>query len=369
MPAAPCNATRHSGTACAVATIAAVTAGLAMAAPAQASGDHRHHAQVDGTVIVVALDGAGDATTIQEAVDLAPTNSSERVEIRIEPGTYHGRVDIDDAHQRLTFVGATGNPGDVVITDDRAAGTPMPGGGTWGTTGSATVTVSGDEFHAEAVTFENAFDEAAHPEFSDHQAVAVKTRADKVTFDNVRFLGNQDTLYLDSPSADVPSRVYIRDSYIEGDVDFIFGRATAVIEDSTIKALDRDSDPSGYVFAPSTSAEFERGFLVVGSRFITDAADGSYYLGRPWHPSSGPDNDPRIVVRESWLGSHIKDDPWTTMSGYDWFAGSNAEYRNVGPGAGAGPERPQLTRSEARDHEVGGYLAGADGWAPHRDRC
>jgi pectin methylesterase-like acyl-CoA thioesterase len=350
-----------------IAAVAAAGACLTLAIPAQAAGHHdrgqpdRHD---DGPRIVVAQDGSGDATTIQEAVDLAPENSAERVEILIRPGTYHGRVDIDAAHPRLSFVGSTGDPQDVVITDDRAAGTPKPEGGTWGTTGSATVTVSGAEFRATSVTFENAFDEAAHPELSGHQAVAVKTRADKIVFDDVRFLGNQDTLYLDTPSVDVPSRVYVRDSYVEGDVDFIFGRATAVIEDSTIKALDRDSDPSGYVFAPSTSKSFSHGYLVVDSRFITDADDDSYYLGRPWHPSSAPDNDPRVVVRDSWLGAHIKDDPWTTMSGYDWTEGSNAEYRNGGPGAKRNSDRPQLTRTEAQDHEVADYLAGEDGWAP-----
>lgn len=314
--------------------------------------------------IVVATDGSGDATTAQGAVDLAPTGAVDRVEIVFQPGTYAGRVVIDSKRTLLSFLGATGDPADVVITDDRAAGTPKPGGGTWGTTGSASVTVQGAGFTARAVTFENAFDEAAHPEFSGHQAVAVKTAADRVVFDKVRFLGNQDTLYLDSPSVTVPGRVYVRNSWIQGDVDFVFGRATAVIESSTIKALRRASDPSGYVFAPSTSSSFSRGFLVTGSRLISNAGPGSYYLGRPWHPSSAPDNDPRVVIRGSWIGDHLKADPWTTMSGYDWKAGSNAEYRNWGPGAFVNADRPQLTDEEAADHEVADYLAGDDGWSP-----
>jgi pectin methylesterase-like acyl-CoA thioesterase len=314
--------------------------------------------------IVVAADGSGDATSAQEAVDLAPTDFAGRVEIVFEPGRYAGRVVVDAAHDRLSFLGATGDPADVVITDDRAAGTPRPGGGTWGTSGSASVTIQGADFRAEAVTFENAFDEAAHPELSGHQAVAVKTAADRVVFDDVRFLGNQDTLYLDSPSATVPGRVYVHDSYVEGDVDFIFGRATAVLDDTTINALPRASDPSGYVLAPSTSAGFSRGFLVIDSTIVSDAPDGSYYLGRPWHPSSAPDNDPRAVVRDTWLGTYLKADPWTTMSGYDWAPGSNAEYDNRGPGALANENRPQLSDAAATDHEIEDYLAGTDGWAP-----
>ncbi|MCK9793627.1 pectinesterase family protein [Isoptericola sp. 4D.3] len=343
--------------------------GAALAgAPSASAAAPRPVVSPAATRLVVAADGTGDATTIQQAVDLAPSGSTGRVEILVRPGTYHGRVDIGSAKTNLTIVGATGDPEDVVITDDRAAGTPKPGGGTWGTTGSATVTVSGAGFEARHVTFENAFDEAAHPELSGHQAVAVKTRADRVVFDHVRFLGNQDTLYLDTPSADVPARVYVTNSWVEGDVDFVFGRATAVIEDSTIKALRRDSTPSGYVFAPSTSSGFAHGFLVTGTRFLTNAGPGTYYLGRPWHPSSNPDTDPRVVVRDSWLGAHLRgDDVWTTMSGFDWYPGSNAEHANSGPGAVTSPARPRLTDAEAAGHTREAYLAGDDGWAPWRD--
>ncbi|MGC5166201.1 pectinesterase family protein [Luteimicrobium sp. DT211] len=341
---------------------------LALATPATAAPHPSPHPHADGADFVVAADGSGDATTIQQAVDLAPSGSPARVEILIRPGVYHGRVAVGADKPNLAFVGATGNPRDVVITDDRAAGTPKPEGGTWGTSGSATVTVQGAGFEARDVTFENAFDEAAHPEFSGHQAVAVKTAADKVVFDDVRFLGNQDTLYLDSPSATTPARVYVRDSWIQGDVDFVFGRATAVIDGSTIKALRRDSTPNGYVFAPSTSKEFAHGFLVTDSRLVTDADRGSYFLGRPWHPSSAPDDDPRVVVRDSFLGAHLAvTEPWDTMSGYDWLPGSNAEYDNRGPGALVTPDRPQLDAAGAAANRIEDYLAGDDGWTPQRD--
>ncbi|WP_154675400.1 pectinesterase family protein [Parafrankia elaeagni] len=314
--------------------------------------------------VVVAADGSGDATTVQDAVDLAATDAVARTDIVIRRGTYRGPVTVDAAHSRLSFIGGTGNPRDVVISHDNAAGTPKPGGGTWGTSGSASVTVAGAEFEARAVTFENAFDEAAHPEITARQAVAVKTLADRIVFDKVRFLGNQDTLYLDSPSVDVRSRVYVNDSWIQGDVDFIFGRATAVVSRSVINAVRRDDGQPGYVTAPSTYPSNPYGFLITGSRLVSDAGRGTYFLGRPWHPSSAPDNNPRVVIRDSWLDRHVRDDPWATMSGYDWTAGSNAEFRNSGPGAKANDDRPQLTREQAAQHEIATYLAGEDHWAP-----
>jgi pectate lyase len=238
--------------------------------------------------ITVAPDGGADVATVQAAVDSAPTASTRPVDIVIEPGVYREVVRVDKSKPGLSFLGATGNAEDVVITYDNASGTPKPGGGTYGTTGSATVTLAGPDFTARDVTFENSFDEQAHPEITNRQAVAVKTTADRMVFDGVRFLGNQDTLYLDSPHVSQNARVYVHDSWIEGDVDFIFGRATAVIEKTTIKALKRDSTPNGYILAPSTVAGNPRGFLVTDSKLISNAKPGTYFLGPPVAPQQRP---------------------------------------------------------------------------------
>ena len=51
------------------------------------------------------------------------------------------------------------------------------------------------------------------------------------------------------------SRQYYRDCAITGDVDFLFGRATAVFERATITALNRGGDPNGYLDrAPAPAA-------------------------------------------------------------------------------------------------------------------
>ena len=313
--------------------------------------------------IVVAADGSGDATGVQEAVDLAPTDFAGRVEIVFEPGRYAGRVVVTSAHQRLSFLGSTGDPADVVIADDRANGTPKPGGGTWGTSGSASVTDRRRRLPRPQPDLRQPLRRGRPP--GDHRPAGGR-RADPrrpARLRRVRFLGNQDTLYVNSPAATVAARAYFRDCYVEGDVDFIFGRATAVF-DGAGSTRSTAAHPNGYVTAPSTSPAFARGFLVVDSAIVSDAPDGSYYLGRPWHPSSAPDNNPRAVVRDTQLGTYLKTDPWTTMSGYDWAAGSNAEYHNSGPGAVVNEHRPQLSDAEAAHHEIDDYLAGADGWAP-----
>ena len=318
------------------------------------------------TVITVAADGSGDHTSVQDAVDAAPASSTERVTLRIGPGVYDEPVVIPSSKPNLTLVGTTGNAKDVVITHDRAAGLPKPDGGTWGTSGSASVVISGNDVHAYDLTFENSFLREEHPEITSTQAVALRTTGDRLVFDNVRFLGHQDTLYANSPNTDRVSRQYYRNCYVEGDVDFIFGRGTAVFQGCEIRSLDRGSDSNnGFVTAPSTPPNQEFGFLFTESCFTSDAAPKSVYLGRPWVPSSSPDARPQALIRDSWMGRHFKEQGWIEMSsGHDWRQFQLREFDNNGPGALTTPGRPQMSAEEAAGHTAEAYLAGADGWNP-----
>jgi pectinesterase len=336
-------------------------AGSAPARPGQAGSAPAR----PGARSTVAADGSGDFTSVQAAVDAVPAGNATRFTIDIAPGTYPGQVIIPADKPHIQLRGRGARPEHVVITDDRANGTPRPDGGTWGTSGSASVTVDGAGFAARNLTFSNSFDEAAHPEITGRQAVAVLTRADRLEFDTVRFLGNQDTLYVNSPAADVPARIYLRRCYVEGDVDFIFGRGTAAFDRCRVHALDRGSATNnGYVTAPSTSISNPYGLLFASCTFTSDAPPASVHLGRPWHPSQDPDAIGQTVIRDSWMDAHIGPTPWSDFGTWSWRDARLAEYRNRGPGALVTPDRPQLTREEAAGLTVAAYLAGADGWSP-----
>ena len=315
--------------------------------------------------VTVAVDGSGDYTTVQAAVDAVPSGNTEPFIINIKPGVYQGQVKVPSDKPYVAFRGKGRHASDVVITDNRANGTLKPDGTTWGTSGSASVTISGNDFSAKNLTFANDFDEAAHPEIANKQAVAVLTLADRLTFENVRFLANQDTLYLNSANATTIGRVYLRDCYVEGDVDFIFGRATAVFEHATIHSLDKGSTTNnGYVTAASTMIDNPYGFLFIHSRLTSNAPDKSVYLGRPWHPSGNVNAIGQVVFRDSWIGPQILDAPWSDMSGFSWKEARFFEYRNHGPGATVTADRPQLTDEQAALYTPKLYLAGTDGWAP-----
>ncbi|AGZ41791.1 pectinesterase family protein [Actinoplanes friuliensis] len=319
-----------------------------------------------GRRITVAADGSGDVTTVQAAIDAVPSGNTTCFTIDVRPGVYTGQVIVPADKPHVLLRGRATRAEQVVISDDRANGTPRPEGGTWGTSGSASVTVDASDFTATNLTFANTFDEAAHPEITGRQAVAVLTRADRLVFDHVRFLGNQDTLYLNSPAADVPARIYLRGCYVEGDVDFIFGRGTAAFDRCRIHSLTRGSETNnGYVTAPSTSITNPYGLLFSRCSFASDAPAASVFLGRPWHPSQDPNAIGQAVIRNSVLGAHIGPAPWSDFGTWSWRDARFAEFRNRGPGALVTPDRPQLTAAEATGYTVASYLAGTDGWSPH----
>ncbi|GAA3793073.1 pectinesterase family protein [Streptomyces coacervatus] len=312
--------------------------------------------------------GRGDFSTVQAAVTAASGSGRTLV---LAPGVYRETVALDVTRTEATWIGASEDPRDVVIVYDNAAGTPKPGGGTYGTTGSATTTVQADGFTARWITFANDWLRADHPDITGTQAVAVKVQGDRSAFHHCRFLGHQDTLYSDSMALGAFARHYYAHCYVEGDVDFVFGRATAVYEDCHFRTLNRTdlaAAPYGFVFAPSTAVANPRGYLVTRSRVSSEAPDAYYKLARPWVPGSDPTARPMLTVRDTRLGTGIDAVvPYTNMSDtYPWQRQRFAEYRNTGPGAVITvPEnRPQLTDSEAESATRAAYLGD---WTPWQE--
>ncbi|MFF5673591.1 pectinesterase family protein [Streptomyces hygroscopicus] len=345
----------------------ALATGLGLAA-APASGrlgeGGRAHAATPAAAaatIVVAKDGSGDYTTVQAAVDAVPANNPSAVTISVKPGTYRETVKIPSNKPHIRLVSSTSGRNDVTIVYNNASGTPKPGGGTYGTSGSATVAVEADDFQARNLRFVNDFDEAAGG-ITDKQAVALRTAGDRIVLDNIAAIGDQDTLLLDSASKDKTGRVYVNNAWIQGNVDFVFGRASAVINKSAIRLVKRyDGSSGGYVAAPSTAAG-KKGFLIINSDVTGDVSSRSFYLGRPWHAGGDASLDPQAIVRNTDLSAAIKTTPWTDMSGFSWKDDRFAEYKNTGAGSGAAStDRPQLTDAQAADYEIADWLGG---WQP-----
>lgn len=306
----------------------------------------------------VTLRVPADYATVQAAVDAVPAGNAFGVTIAIAPGTYREKVFIPATKPNIVLRGTGQDRSDTVIVFD----TPAAYGGS---TGSATVRIAANDVTARHLTFSNDFDEAA-VELNGEQALAMKTTGDRIVFEDTAFLGNQDTLMTDSPKLTTVSRVYVRDSYIEGDVDFVYGRATTVIERSEIRLLSRGSATNnGYLTAASTWTGNPYGFLITRSKVVSDAPDHSFHLGRPWHPGGEPEAVAQVLIRDTELPAAVKASPWTDMSGFSWRDARFTEYRNHGPGAEVTADRPQMSTADARAHTVADYLRGSDDWAPY----
>jgi pectinesterase len=307
----------------------------------------------------VAKDGSGSYKTVQAAINAAPSNSSSRYTISIKAGVYREIVTVPSSKTFITLKGLGSSAKDVVLVYNHSAGTKKSDGSTYGTFNSASAFIDGREFNASNLTISNDFDEKSDSG-SNHQAVALHLKADRAVFDNVRLLGNQDTLLVNATA-----RAYFRQSYIEGDVDFIFGAGIAVFDHSEIHTLSRGSSSNnGAVSAASTLKSKKYGFLFYSSNLTSNAPAKSVYLGRPWHPGGDVNAIAQVVYRSCTLGAQIRSDPWTDMSGFSWKDARFFEYQNTGAGSGTNSNRPQLSSSQAADYTPQKYLAGSDGWNP-----
>jgi PelA/Pel-15E family pectate lyase len=280
---------------------------------------------VDGQTsksIVVAADGSGDFTKIQQAVDRVPENNNRPIVIKIKPGVYHEQVRVSSGKRFITFRGADAKKTVITyrLSAQQAGNTRL----------AFTTFINAKDFRAENVTFENTYGTGS-------QAVALFVDAERATFEDCRFLGWQDTLFVNG------SRHLFKDCYIEGHVDYIFGTASAVFENCTIH-----SKGPGYVTAHyRTSDQENTGFVFDRCRLTGTDTGSGVYLGRPWRPYA------RVVFIECWLGPHIKPEGWDNWRDPSrektaWFA----EHKSKGPGAKPTARvawSKQLTAVEAAD--------------------
>lgn len=270
----------------------------------------------------VAPEGA-PYTRVQQAVDaaLAHHKGNERLYIRLEPGVYSGTVYIPDDAPPITLFGTGKGPEDVRIelaldsqfspakyrqtvdADHYPPTSPayyqyaLCAGKTTAMIGTNCAAVFWSQSHdLQLVNLTIANSLLDTVDGGTHQGVALRTDGDRIQLQNVRLLGRQDTLYLNVSNrhndalTDRINRVYVQDSYIEGDVDYVFGRANVVFDGVHFHTVSSRQSPEAYVLAPNTLPDNPYGFLVKNSRFTTDDGyKGNFKarLGRAWDQGAG----------------------------------------------------------------------------------
>ena len=225
---------------------------------------------------VVAQDGSGDYTTVQAAVDAAPEGRGTPWLIFLKNGLYKEHVSIPASKPYLHFIGQDRDQ--TVILDDKLSG----GTNNVGIDGGCTVLVKANNIFFENLTLENQY---GHEKQAGPQALALNTSGDRIALNNVALLSYQDT-WITTPTSN--NRHYIKNSLIEGAVDFIYNSGNVYFDGDTLE-INRPS--GGYIVAPSHLADVKWGYVFQNN--IIRAHKGikvtDVWLGRPWH------NQPKTV--------------------------------------------------------------------------
>ena len=316
---------------------------------------------------VVAQDGSGDYTKLQDAIDKAPAGRAKPWLIFVKNGRYNEHIDIPATKSHLHIIGQDRDK--TIIYDNRLSG----GANAYSVDPGATVVVKGTDTFFENISLENSY---GYEKLDGPQALALNTVADRVAMNNVALLSYQDTWITSSSST---ARHYIKNSVIEGAVDFIYNNGNVYLDGDTLQ-INRPS--GGYIVAPRHTADTKWGYVfqnnIIRPRKGINVTD--VWLGRPWH------DQPKTVFINTQTFINIPAKGWyNTMGGlpalwaeyntvdkdgnpvdlsqretYYWYwidkeAGTKAEVFNV---------KNTLTAEEAAQYTIKNVCGGDDNWQP-----
>ncbi|MBO7337930.1 MAG: Ig-like domain-containing protein, partial [Paludibacteraceae bacterium] len=259
---------------------------------------------------VVAADGSGDYTKIQDALD-AISDDSKRSIIYVKPGVYSEKLVV--AKKNVSLIGEDRDK--VVITWNECSTTSTLQNGTYptgitstGTDASYTMLIAADGFYGENFTVRNDYDYINGTE-GNKQAVALEhINSDKAVLKNFKLVSFQDTYYPKTSN----KRVYLKDCYIQGGTDYIFGSGTAFMDGGVLKNV-----PGGQYMTAASDPAAGQEFGIVISGVEASYADTTgfgdkrkFYLGRPW----------KVGAKTSYINTTfekdmIHQDGWATWSG------------------------------------------------------
>ena len=257
---------------------------------------------------VVAIDGSGDYTALQAAIDAAHEGRAKPWLIFVKNGHYNEHINIPASKPYLHIIGQDRDK--TIVLDDKLCG----GENALHVSVGATVVVNANNIFFENITLENSY---GHEKQSGPQALALNTIGDRIALNNVALLSYQDTWITSSTSN---NRHYIKNSLIEGAVDFIYNSGNVYLDGDT---LDINRPSGGYIVAPSHGADVNWGYVFQNNviRAHKGVNVNDVWLGRPWH------NQPKTVFINTQTFVTIPAKGWyNTMGGLPslW-----AEYNTV----------------------------------------
>ncbi|MBN1306914.1 MAG: hypothetical protein JXA18_03290 [Chitinispirillaceae bacterium] len=275
--------------------------------------------------IVVAADGSGDYTKVQDAIAAIPDSNPARKVIFLKKGTYREKLIVPWKKTHITLVGEHVDSSIITYNDASLETIAM------NTFTSHSMRVDADFFEAVNLTISNTSTSA--------QAVALHANGDCQVFLHCRIKGWQDTYF-----NNIRTRNYFKDCVMEGAVDYLFGFGIVLFDSCLINTIRTD----GYMSAAATSQNYKFGFVFMNCKISNPSTVTSFYLGRPWFAYA------RTVLLNCWESSAVNKAGWKAWNGREETC-FYREYKCTGPGSSTSGRvdfGKQLTDQEAKSYTL-----------------
>ncbi|WCJ22342.1 Pectin lyase-like superfamily protein [Euphorbia peplus] len=265
----------------------------------------------------IRVDKSGHAnfTSIQSAINFIPEGNSHWIHILISPGIYRENITISVKKPCIFLEGASIRSTVIDWNDYTTTFVSYP-----------------ENILVKSITFKNSYNMGVKKELK--QAAAARIKGDKSAFYKCGFLGVQDTLW------DEQYRHYFKDCYIEGSIDFIFGKAQSIYQGCKIwvnVGKYMGGGLVGSITAQKKEWSFKASGFVFKDSFINGT--GTSHLGRAWGPYS------TVIFHNTFMSSVIVPKGWDAWSYINHEANlTYVENSNRGPGANVANRVPWMKK-------------------------
>jgi pectin methylesterase-like acyl-CoA thioesterase len=301
------------------------------------------------TALTVAPDNSGDFSTVQGAVDFVPANNTKRVIITVKKGTY---TEIVYVQSNKPFVTVRGEDRNLSVIQYANNNNFNPAS----TTTRTMFGVDAADFTLENISLRNTTPQGGS------QAEAFRGNNNRIALNRVSLYSFQDTLLLQGQSN---QGGFVTDSYIEGDVDFVWGSGAVFFQNTELKML-----RTGAFYNQARNGTGRNGYVFVNCKFTRAAGISGSFLNR-----IDPDDFPfsQVVLINTQMDGVLAD-PWqfnnptnaVTAANYPnirmWEYKSRDLSGNLVDVSGRAPISRQLTDAEAAQWSDPAFVLG--GWAP-----
>lgn len=244
------------------------------------------------TDLTVSADGSGDFNTVQGAIDFVPLNNTQPVTITVRRGTYTEIVYVRSSKPLITVRGEDRTATVIQYANNENLNS--------GTSVRAMFGVDAPDFTLENITLHNTTTKF-NSENRTRQSEAFRGNNNRILLNQVNLKSFQDTLLLQSRPG-VTQGGFVNESYIEGDVDFLWGTGTVYFRNTELKMV-----TSNAYYTQIRNDSTKHGYVFLNSRLTAAPGVTGAYLSR-----IDPDVFPysQVVFIDSGMGPHIRPEAW-----------------------------------------------------------